>query len=77
MGIWLPEQKFFVRVVSTDYQKMLEEQRIITRPENTYVKIPVTPATDTKAQLNEMRRRGLGVLATANLFLQARHFWRP
>ena len=40
----LPDQKFFVQVVSTDYQKMLEEARYICglRPENTYVKIPVT-----------------------------------
>ena len=61
----LPEQKFFVQVVSTDYQKMLEEARYICglRPENTYVKIPVTH-NGYKA-IKQLKSEGLGVLATA------------
>ena len=61
----LPEQKFFVQVVSTDYQKMLEEARYICglRPENTYVKIPVT-RNGYKA-IKQLKSEGLGVLATA------------
>ena len=60
-----PEQKFFVQVVSTDYQKMLEEARYICglRPENTYVKIPVTH-NGYKA-IKQLKSEGLGVLATA------------
>ena len=36
-----PEQKFFVQVVSTEYQEMLGEARYICdlRPKNTYAKI--------------------------------------
>ena len=61
----MPEQKFFVQVVSTDYQKMLEEARYICglRPENTYVKIPVT-RNGYKA-IKQLKSEGLGVLATA------------
>ena len=61
----LPDQKFFVQVVSTDYQKMLEEARYICglRPENTYVKIPVT-RNGYKA-IKQLKSEGLGVLATA------------
>ena len=60
-----PEQKFFVQVVSTDYEQMLEEARYICslRPKNTYVKIPVTH-NGYKA-LKQLKSEGLGVLATA------------
>lgn len=60
-----PEQKFFVQVVSTDYEQMLEEARYICnlRPKNTYVKIPVTH-NGYKA-IKQLKSEGLGVLATA------------
>ena len=60
-----PEQKFFVQVVSTDYEQMLEEARYICslRPKNTYVKIPVTH-NGYKA-IKQLKCEGLGVLATA------------
>ena len=60
-----PEQKFFVQVVSTDYEQMLEEARYICslRPKNTYVKIPVTH-NGYKA-IKQLKSGGLGVLATA------------
>lgn len=60
-----PEQKFFVQVVSTDYEQMLEEARYICslRPKNTYVKIPVT-YNGYKA-IKQLKSEGLGVLATA------------
>ena len=60
-----PEQKFFVQVVSTDYEQMLEEARYLCslRPKNTYVKIPVTH-NGYKA-IKQLKSEGLGVLATA------------
>ena len=60
-----PEQKFFVQVVSTDYEQMLEEARYICglRTKNTYVKIPVTH-NGYKA-IKQLKSEGLGVLATA------------
>lgn len=60
-----PEQKFFVQVVSTDYEQMLEEARYICslRPKNTYVKIPATH-NGYKA-IKQLKSEGLGVLATA------------
>lgn len=60
-----PEQKFFVQVVSTEYEQMLEEARYICslRPKNTYVKIPVTH-NGYKA-IKQLKSEGLGVLATA------------
>ena len=60
-----PEQKFFVQVVSTDYEQMLEEARYICslRSKNTYVKIPVTH-NGYKA-IKQLKSEGLGVLATA------------
>lgn len=60
-----PEQKFFVQVVSTDYEQMLEEARYICGlcPKNTYVKIPVTH-NGYKA-IKQLKSEGLGVLATA------------
>lgn len=60
-----PEQKFFVQVVSTDYEQMLEEARYIRglRPKNTYAKIPVTH-NGYKA-IKQLKSEGLGVLATA------------
>ena len=60
-----PEQKFFVQVVSTDYEQMLEEARYICglHPKNTYVKIPVTH-NGYKA-IKQLKSEGLGVLATA------------
>ena len=60
-----PEQKFFVQVVSTDYEQMLEEARYICslRPKNTYVKIPVTH-NGYKA-IKQLKSEGLGGLATA------------
>ena len=41
-----PEQKLFVQVVATDYDGIMAEARKINalRPENTYAKIPVSPA---------------------------------
>lgn len=60
-----PEQKFFVQVVSTEYQEMLDEARYICdlRPKNTYAKIPVTH-TGYKA-IKTLKSEGRGVLATA------------
>ena len=60
-----PEQKFFVQVVSTDYEQMLEEARYICslRPKNTYVKIPVTH--NGYKSIKQLKSEGLGVLATA------------
>ena len=60
-----PEQKFFVQVVSTDYEQMLEEARYICslRPKNTYVKIPVT--NNGYKSIEQLKSEGLGVLATA------------
>jgi transaldolase len=60
-----PEQKFFVQVVSTDYEQMLEEARYICslRPKNTYVKIPVTH--NGYKVIKQLKSEGLGVLATA------------
>lgn len=60
-----PEQKFFVQVVSTDYEQMIEEARYICvlRPKNTYVKIPVTH--NGYRAIKQLKSEGLGVLATA------------
>ncbi len=60
-----PEQKFFVQVVSTEYQEMLDEARYICdlRSKNTYAKIPVTH-TGYKA-IKTLKSEGRGVLATA------------
>ena len=60
-----PEQKLFVQTVSTDLEGMLEEARYICglRPENTYVKIPVTH--NGLKTIKAAKAEGLGVLATA------------
>lgn len=60
-----PEQKLFFQTVSTDLEGMLEEARYICglRPQNTYVKIPVT-RNGLKA-IKAAKAEGLGVLATA------------
>ncbi|WP_289422372.1 transaldolase family protein, partial [Faecalibaculum rodentium] len=44
ISILSPEQKLFVQVVKTDYEGIMEEARKISamRPENMYVKIPVS-----------------------------------
>lgn len=60
-----PEQKLFIQSVSTDFDGIMEEARTICalRPENTYVKIPVTH-NGLKA-IKAAKQEGLGVLATA------------
>ena len=60
-----PDQKLFIQAVSTSTEGILEEARRICalRPENTYVKIPVTHA-GLKA-IKAAKAEGLGVLATA------------
>lgn len=60
-----PEQKLFVQVVSTDYDGIMAEARKINalRPENTYAKIPVSPA-GLKA-CKDAKAEGLNVLSTS------------
>lgn len=60
-----PEQKLFVQVVSTDYDGIMTEARKINslRPENTYAKIPVSPA-GLKA-CKDAKAEGLNVLSTS------------
>ena len=60
-----PDQKLFIQSVSTSTEGILDEARYICglRPENTYVKIPVT-RNGLKA-IKAAKAEGLGVLATA------------
>ena len=60
-----PDQKLFVQVVSTDYDGVMAEARKINalRPENTYAKIPVSPA-GLKA-CKDAKAEGLNVLSTS------------
>lgn len=60
-----PDQKLFVQVVSTDYDGIMAEARKINalRPENTYAKIPVSPA-GLKA-CKDAKAEGLNVLSTS------------
>lgn len=65
MEILSPEQKLFIQVVATDFGGIMEEARYICslRPENTYVKIPVT--RDGMRAIKACKAEGMGVLATA------------
>ena len=60
-----PDQKLFIQSVSTSTEGILDEARYICglRPENTFVKIPVT-RNGLKA-IKAAKAEGLGVLATA------------
>lgn len=60
-----PDQKLFVQVVSTDFDGIMAEARKINalRPENTYAKIPVSPA-GLKA-CKDAKAEGLNVLSTS------------
>lgn len=60
-----PKQKLFFQVVSTDFDGIMAEARYICalRPENTYVKIPVTH--EGMRAIKACKAEGLGVLATA------------
>lgn len=60
-----PDQSLFIQSVATDYEGILEEARYINglRPENTYVKIPVT--RDGMKAIKAAKAEGLNVLATA------------
>jgi TalC/MipB family fructose-6-phosphate aldolase len=60
-----PDQKIFIQTVQTDFDGMMEEARHICgiRPENMYVKIPVTH--DGLRAIKAAKAEGLGVLATA------------
>ena len=65
MEILSPEQKLFIQVVATDFDGIMAEARYICslRPENTYVKIPVT--RDGMRAIKACKAEGIGVLATA------------
>ena len=65
MEILSPEQKLFIQVVATDFAGIMAEARYICslRPENTYVKIPVT--RDGMRAIKACKAEGMGVLATA------------
>ena len=59
-----PEQKLFVQTVSTDYEGILAEGRqICALRTNVYAKVPVTH--DGLRAIKQLKREGLGVLATA------------
>ena len=60
-----PDQKLFAQVVKTDYEGIMEEARKLSslRPENMYVKIPVTRA-GLKA-IRQCKKEGIKTLATA------------
>lgn len=59
------DQLLFVQAVSTDYEGIMKEARIISkfRPKNSYVKIPVTH--DGLRAIKQAKKEGIGVLATA------------
>lgn len=65
LEILSPEQKLFIQVVATDFDGIMAEARYITslRPENTYVKIPVT--RDGMRAIKACKAEGMGILATA------------
>lgn len=65
VGCLGPDQKIFIQTVRTDFEGMMEEARYICglRPENMYVKIPVTH--DGLRAIKAAKDEGLGVLATA------------
>ena len=65
VGCLRPDQKIFIQTVRTDFEGMMEEARYICglRPENMYVKIPVTH--DGLRAIKAAKEEGLGVLATA------------
>lgn len=65
ISILRPEQKMFVQVVSTDYDGIMAEARKISalRPENMYVKIPVTRAG--LMAIKQCAKEGIHTLATA------------
>ena len=65
MEILSPEQKLFIQVVATDFDGIMAEARYICslRPENTYVKIPVT--RDGMRAIKACKAEGMGRLATA------------
>ena len=65
MEILSPEQKLFIQVVATDFDGIMAEARYICslRPENTYVKIPVTH--EGMRAIKACKAEGMGVLATA------------
>ncbi len=60
-----PDQKLFIQSVSADFDGIMEEARYICglRPENTYVKIPVT--REGLKAIKAAKAEGLNVLATA------------
>ena len=60
-----PSQTLFVQTVQTTFEGMMEEARWVCslRPENTYVKIPVTH--EGLRAIKAAKAEGLGVLATA------------
>lgn len=60
-----PEQKLFAQVVKTDYEGIMKEARKIAslRPENMYVKIPVT--RDGLKAIKQCKKEGIHTLATA------------
>jgi TalC/MipB family fructose-6-phosphate aldolase len=62
-----PDQKLFVQTVQTDFDGIMEEARYISglRPENIFVKIPVTH--DGLRAVKAAKAEGIGVLATAIL----------
>ena len=65
ISILTPVQKLFVQSVQTDFQGIMAEARQIAalRPDNAYVKIPVTP--DGFRAMRQCRKEGIKVLATA------------
>ena len=65
VGCLRPDQKIFIQTVRTDFEGMMEEARYICglRPENMYVKIPVTH--NGLRAIKAAKDEGLGVLATA------------
>ena len=59
-----PEQKLFMQTVSTDYEGMVTEGRqICALRKNMYAKVPVT--YEGLRAIRQLKREGLGVLATA------------
>lgn len=65
ISVLSPDQKLFCQVVSTDIDGILREaDKIVNlRPNNTYVKIPVTHVG--MRAIKACKKRGMGVLATA------------
>lgn len=65
ISILSPEQKLFVQVTETDLDSIMKEARLINslRPENIYVKIPVTK--EGLKALRQCAKEGIKTLATA------------